>query len=603
MDFPNIEGIPVALDTETTGLKFWSDRIFSFSLSVVGADYYWDIREEPGALEWLRDNINKASVIYMYNAKFDIHMLREAGVDIDLSKCVCAMIRAALIDEHLMSYSLDYVGKECVQVGKDSDLMDELKRIYGSNHSKDFLMKKLSSAPRAIVEKYAKQDTNTTLKLALWQEDEIIKQDLQQVDRLERDLFPAVIDMELQGVRVDIEKAEEAVRSISVICDEGQARLNLEAGFEVNPNPSNSIKKLFDPKWDGDKWVLNDGTIAESTDAGNPSIDASCLRRMRHPLAAEILKIRKLLKARDTFLNGHILGYHDHGVIHCNINQTKGDNDAGTGTGRLSINSPALQQISARDKEIAAIVRAIFIPDFHDTWLSIDWAQVDFRVAAHYIQDPNVMENYAKNPDTDFHQLAADLTGLPRSPRFAGDANAKQINLAMAFNMGAGKLAAEMGLPFTIEVNNGRSFYKPGKEAAAVFEKYHSAIPSFKTFSASASSVAASRGYVWSLARRKIRFPDPNFAYKASGLLYQSGAADMQKIKIIECHKLAKEHGARLMLSVHDELNFSAPDDPDIIASLNDAYCDFHSDAAKLKLRVPIRSSVGVGPNWWEASK
>jgi DNA polymerase I-like protein with 3'-5' exonuclease and polymerase domains len=102
---------------------------------------------------------------------------------------------------------------------------------------------------------------------------------------------------------------------------------------------------------------------------------------------------------------------------------------------------------------------------------------------------------------------------------------------------------------------------------------------------------------------RHIRFPGGQFTHKASGLLYQSGAAEMQKIKIIECHKTAKEVGARLMLSVHDELNFSVHDNPEAAERLNETYCDFKSPEAVLRLRVPIRSSVGVGPNWWEASK
>jgi DNA polymerase I-like protein with 3'-5' exonuclease and polymerase domains len=603
-DYPNIAGATVALDSETTGLRWWKDEIFSFSLSVGDKDYYWDVRDEPQSLDWLANNIGSAAKIYMHNAKFDRHFFRETGVDLPSEKCVCTMVRACLINEHLPTYDLDFVGKKYLGVGKDGDMIEDMKVIFGSRLSRDALMKRLHEAPRRIVEKYAKQDTRTTLLLGLWQENEIELQGLHIVDKLERDLMPVFIDMERRGVRVNVEDAEKAVTEIDELCAKGQYRLNKEAGFEVNPNPSSSIHKLFAPKWEGDKWVLVDGTIAESTDAGKPSIDAACLRRMKHPLAAEILKLRKMMKARDTFLKGHILGHHDNGIIHCNINQTKGDNDAGTGTGRLSINSPALQQISARDKEIAAIVRAVFIPDVHCSWVSIDWAQVDFRVAAHYIKDPGVMESYSKNPETDFHQLAADLTGLPRSPRFAGDANAKQINLGMAFNMGAGKLAAEMGLPYTVEKVRGKEFYKPGPEALAVFERYHQAIPRFREFAAEATAVAKSRGYVKSLLGRHMRFPDTNFAYKASGLLYQSGAAEMQKIKILECHKLADELGSRLMLSVHDELNFSVPVGDDLsIKKINEAYCDFSSDAARIKLRIPIKSSVGVGENWWEASK
>lgn len=605
MDFPRIEGAVISLDTETTGLRWWLDDVFGVSLSVGDNDYYWDARDTPRIMDWLADSLPLTKTIYMHNAKFDIHMLRESGVDVPLDKVICTVVRAALIDEHLPSYGLDYVGKKYVGVGKDGDLLEDLRRIHGSNKSKDYLMSRLSTAPPHMVAKYAKQDTRTTLLLGIWQEEEIVRQKLERVDALERELLPALIDMELGGVRVDVGRAEQAVEDIDALCGSGQSELNREAGFDVNPNPSGSIHRLFKPERDASgKWVLCDGTIADTTDAGKPSIDADCLRRMKHPLAAKILRLRKLMKARDTFLKGHILGHHHNGLVHCNINQTKSDNDAGTGTGRLSINAPALQQISARDKEMAEIVRAVFVADRGADWISIDWAQVDFRVAAHYVQDKNILAKYAENPSADFHQMTADLTGLPRSPRFAGDPNAKQINLGMAFNMGAGKLASEMGLPYTVESFNGREYLKPGAEAEAVFNKYHSAIPGLREFAQKASSVASSRGYVISLAGRHIRFPRGQFTYKASGLLYQSGAADMQKIKIIECHKLAKELDSRLMLSVHDELNFSAPKGDNRVAlALNSAYCDFASSNARLRLRVPIMSSVGIGCNWWEASK
>lgn len=602
MDFPRIDGAVIALDSETTGLKWWSDDIFGFSVSVGDQDYYWDVRDQPQSLDWLADSIKSVKRAYLHNAKFDIHFFREAGVDLPIGECVCTLTRAALIDEHLPAYGLDFVGRKYVGVGKDGSVIDELRRIFGEKLSKDKLMAMLHKAPASIVAKYAKQDTRTTLLLGLWQEDEVVRQSLGNVDALERELLPVLVDMELGGVRIDVEAAEAAVIDIDKFCTASQYRLNREAGFEVNPNPSGSIHKLFQPKLVDDKWVLIDGTIAGKTDAGRASIDADCLRRMKHPLAAEILKLRKMMKARDTFLKGHVLGHHHKGVVHCNINQTKSDNDLGTGTGRLSINAPALQQISARDKDVAAVIRSVFIPDHGCDWVSIDWAQIDFRVAAHYVRDPNIMQKYADDPASDFHQMTADITGLPRSPRFAGDPNAKQINLGLAFGMGSGKLAAEMGLPYTTDVYRGREFLKPGPEAEAVFEKYHGAMPGIREFMTKASSVAKSRGYVISLMGRHLRFPGGQFTHKAAGLLYQSGAADMQKIKMIECHKVAKENGSRLMLSVHDELNFSSERGADI-GVIDRAYCDFSSDGARLKIRTPVKSTVGVGPNWWEASK
>ena len=623
--FPELGRFPhAAIDLETTGLAFWKDRIFGVAVSLPGdRDYYWDVRDTPRVMDWLRDEMSNLPVFINHNAKFDVNFLIAAGVPMP-RRVECTMVRAALLDEHLLKYDLDYLGKKYLGVGKDEDIYEELARIFGGRPTRAAQIGRLPQAPVELVARYAKQDTRVALQLWEWQEAEIERQGLRQVVELETELLPVLIEMEQGGVRVDVPAAERAVHEITRIVEQDQRELNAAAGFEVNPNPSGSIHRLFEPKRNElGQWVLIDGTIAESTDAGKASINADCLRRMRHPLAAKILKVRKLMKARDTFILGHVLGHHHNGVVHANFNQTKNDADAGTGTGRLSVTAPALQQISARDKEIAAIVRALFVPDEGCDWVSIDWAQVDFRVAAHYVKDPAIMKAYADDPDADFHQLTADLTGLPRSPRFAGDPNSKQINLGLAFGMGSGKLAAEMGLPYTTDVwysgrgcaacadhtckdpAHVRHVMRPGPEAEAVFEKYHGAMPGIRSFMEQASSVAKTRKYVRSLYGRHLRFPGGNFSHKAAGLLYQSGAADMQKIKIIECHRLAKETGlARLMLSVHDELNFStATGQPDVVRRLNEAYCDFNSDTARLRLRVPIRSSVGIGPNWWEASK
>lgn len=612
MAFPRIAEYPyIAYDTETTGLYWWKDGIFGVSISTPdGHDWYWDIRKEPNALDFLRAELPKCQLVICHNAKFDWHMSRELGIHFPEERVDDTMIRAALIDEHLLTYDLDSLGKKYVGIGKDTDIYEELAGIFGGKATKNAQIGNLPRAPSTLVGRYAKQDTRTTISLWEWQRGEIERQGLQNVCELERQLLPVIVEMERGGVRVDIEQAEKAAKDIDRQANTAQYQLNSLAGFEVNPNPSNSIKELFKPTKNADgQWELIDGTIAPTTPAGGVSIDASVLRSMKHPAAEMILKLRKLIKTRDTFLKGHILGHHHDGIIHANYNQTKSDNDLGTGTGRLSVNDPALQQIHKRDAEIASVVRALFLPDSSDhLWVCNDWAQMDFRVFAHYVNDRRILDMYSKNPDTDFHQLAADLTGLPRSPRFAGDANAKQINLGLVFGMGQGKLAAEMGLPFSIQKDDrtGKTWTKPGPEAMEVFEKYHGAIPGVQDLLKNASSIAKSRGFVKTVMGRHIRFPRGQFTHKAGGLIFQGSAADALKVKLIEVHKYLKStnSGSRLLLNVHDEFDTSIPEDcPEIRAGVSSIVTKFDGIDTPIKFRVPVRTDQGVGANWWIASK
>ncbi len=605
--FPRLRDYPhIFLDTETTELQWWVGKVFGVSVSAPdGQDWYWDIRTDPGSLEYLQEELPACRMIAAHNMKFDFHMCREVGIHLPKRRISCSMIRAALIDEHLFSYDLDSLGKKYVGVGKMGDIWAELAAIFGGKPTASAQAPNLKRAPKSIVSKYAKQDSRTGLLLWEWQEGEIQRQELSRVEALEMRLLPAVIEMEHGGVRVDVEAAQRAVESLTSKISTLRYQLDNLAGFAVNPNPSNSIKQLFKPELGPDgEWVCADGTKLNKTEAGAPSLDADALRRMKHPAATMILQCRKLIKTKDTFLSGHVLGHHHNGVVHANINQTKSDNDLGTGTGRFSINDPALQQIHKRDQDIASIVRAVFLPEQGCWWYCNDWAQMDFRMFAHYAKNPVILKMYADDPESDFHKLAASLTGLPRSPRFAGDANAKQVNLGLVFGMGQGKLAAEMGLPYTIEKTaKGKEYLKPGPEAVAVFDKYHAAIPGVKSMLENATSVAKSRGFVRTVMGRRIRFPGGMATHKAGGLIFQGSAADALKLKICEVHEYleAENNGSRLMLNVHDEFDTSIPEGAEhVAAEISRIVTTFDGE---IKFRVPICTDQGRGVNWWEASK
>lgn len=606
--FPDIDRWEyVVLDSETDGLRWWKNKVFG--VSVVAPDdtgYYYDLRVDSGARAWLRDQVPKCKKVICHGTKFDTHMLREAGIIIPEDRIFCTMIAAALLNEHELEYSLEHLTKKYTSVRKRTSIYEELAKLFGGKPTAHAQAPNFPRAPVQLMRDYAIDDGIGANHLYKYQTKELQKHDLTKVMDLEMELLPVIVRIEQGGVRIDVERAELASKTIEKQVKVQHKALNKEAGFEVNPNPSNSIKDLFKPrKNDLGKWELIDGTLCQETDAGAASIDADCLRRMKHPAAPMILRLRKLIKTKGTFIDGHILGHHDNGYIHCTINQTKSDNDLGTGTGRFSINDPALQQIHKRDVDIAAVVRSIFLPDEGQDWLSVDWGQFEQRWFAHYVKDRTVIQRYRDDPNTDFYQVMSDLTGIPRSAQYSGGPSSKVLTLASIFGMGAGKLAQQMGLPFETRVGReGKVWLEAGQQAKDTLEQFYNNVPGIRGFLDNASAVAKTRGYVRTGMGRRIRFPNGFYTHKAGGLILQGTAADSMKLKLVAVDKLIRSTGARLMLTVHDEINLSIPPNSgQLTERISECYNDFSSESAPLKCRVPIISSTGVSGNWWDSCK
>ena len=608
--FPRIQDYPyLAYDTETTGLDvLGADKVFGFSLSLPGGgDFYFDIRTNPRAVEWINDEFDRfPGTIVCHNLSFDYKASTNTGIKIPLSKCVDTVVLACLINEHEISYSLDNLSKRYLSIGNQKqgdELYKEMAKIFGGRATKNVQMRNISSAPEHLVAEYAKADTRATLNLYEWQQKEIERQGLQSIVEFEQKLTPVLIANEMAGIRVDVAAAETSVVALTGEIHTLQKQLDGVAGFHCNPQPSKDMQRLFEPVYRNGRWWANDGTPLEMTNSGKPSIGADALRTMKHPAASIILQLRSLIKTRDTFLVGHVLESANNGRIYPNINQTKGD-DGGTGTGRLSYTAPAMQQIPDRRKDIAAIIKPVFLPEEGHVWVDADMASFEVRIFAHLVGTPDIVNAYADNPETDFHQFVADLTGLPRNASYNGEPNAKQLNLSMIFNQGNGTTAETMDMPWSWE-----SFYpkgsseevvykKAGDEAMAVINTYHAHMPGVKRLADGCKKTAESRGYIFTRRGRHLRFPRGYKSYKASGLLIQATAADENKQNWLIIDEALRDTGGRMVLNTHDSYSMSLPED------------DAERLARKVKemverdrgLRVPLILEVNrPGINWWDS--
>jgi DNA polymerase I-like protein with 3'-5' exonuclease and polymerase domains len=606
--FPNLLKYDrIALDTETTGVVQGRDKAFGVSITTPDLqDFYWDIRAQPQVVDWLNDQMAKfKGTVIGHNINFDYRMCKAAGIHLPIDQLDDTVIRAAIIDEHLMSYSLDDLAKKYLGESKDDTIYEKMAAIFGGRATRKVQMQRISEAPIDIVAPYAKRDTNLTMRLWQWQQREIEEQDLHEIHAFERSLLPTFIRATERGIRVDVNYAEQAMENLTPIIKEKQAKLDKIAGFSVNVNSSPQIRKIFEPKEEkiGGQvmWIASDGTVLNRTNSGNPSIDSEALREMKHPAASLILEIRSLLKTRDTFLGKHVIGHEVNGRVFPTINQTKGET-GGTGTGRLSYQDPAMQQIPSRNKEVAAIVKPCFLPEEGQVWVDGDMNSFEVRVFAHLINNPTINEEYKRKPDTDLHEFVGQLTGLPRNASYSGQANAKQLNLSMIFNSGNGAIAEKMGMDwkwesFTTRTGEEVVYKKAGDEAIEVIERYHRRVPGVRELAEKMKIRAQNWNFIRNYKGRKLRFPRGYKAYKASGILIQSTSAELNKEnwKLIED---ALGDDGYLLLNTHDSYSMSMPEDwAPIWKRVKEA-------VETPRLRVPLLLDLnGVGSDWWQAVK
>ena len=616
--FPELHRYPYfAYDTETTGLEWEKEsRVFGFGISLPdGKDFYYDIREQPSAKAWLQNETkNYKGAIVAHNASYDYHVSRSSGIQLPLHCFDDTAIRACLINEHFFNYQLETVASNCIGAGK-VDIVPKLKELFGGLGTKNVQFRNLPNAPVALVGEYCMGDSRLTLDLWEWQEREIKRQGLEKIVAFERQLMPLFIANEERGIRVNTARAEQASETVTVDINRMQGELDSLVNFECNVNSRNDIPRIFAPKYAAKEkmWYSKDGIELNTTPKGKPSFNAEALLRMIEAGSKEaslVVELRKMLKLRDTFLHGHVLGrVTNQGRIHPRIHQTKGE-DGGTGTGRLSYSDPALQQIPSRDKRIGEAVRAIFEPEEGHSWVESDMASFEVRGFFHLAKSQPVIDEFQANPEFDMHAHVASETGLPRNRKPEGGPYAKQLNLAMMYVQGNGTTAMQMDLPWDWESflpkgkpdrpENYITYRKAGPEAMAIIDRYHARIPGIKQFQKSCRDRARSRGHLFTCRGRHLRFPHGKGSHAAAAILSQATAAEWNKDNWLLIHEALRGTEGVLLLNTHDSYGLSLPigQEEKLAKRVKAAIEDMD------RSRIPLLLEVNKpGATWWDSYK
>jgi len=626
---PILDGITdIQLDFETTGLKWWAGSL------PVGVAYYlsdgrhgylpWGHRDgrnlsEETVKRWFHEQV-KFKHITNANIKFEVHMAREWGVDLEELGNTLGDVQyyAALLDDHRKKFSQEVLCEEFLQPDERKvEVVDGVK-LDGA---------RMAEYPSGMVAVRAIADVRQVKKLrdVMWPMLE--EQGLMRVRKLEDDCIYATAEMERNAACINrtllvdwVERSEQELLRILW-------NIERETKVHFTPTKSKSWLELFQVL----KIPITEFTEAtrKLTDEDRQaSFTDAVIKTIEHPIIKMARRAAKLESLRSKYIGKYVKTVGPDNLLRFALHQLRSD-EGGTISGRYSssaikVNGETIganiQQVMTTDKQRVTwgfeeddashdeeiyVIRKLFVAA-SGLVLAADAKQIEYRLFADYTRSPKLLKAYADDPDTSFHKFMWAL--LKAHKPDLTYKQQKNLNFMRAYGGGLAKLAQMMGHITESEYETLKS--QPRKrlkqdprltETFVIDELYRREMPEVQPLLDKATSAANERGYVMDLVGRRMRFPLNELGvrertYKALNGVIQGGAASVLKQKTIELHRARKRLGYLPRMSVHDEL---VGDIPDVEAA---------REVEKLlntqsfpELKIPILWEVSTGPDWASA--
>jgi DNA polymerase-1 len=506
------------------------------------------------------------------NAKFDLLVLRGAGVDLrglDFD----TMVASYVLDPGRRSHGLDLLALEFLsrKITTFAELCGRGKELIPYDQ-----------VPVECARDYSCEDADFT-----WQLRAIFEPQMEtlQLVRLFRDvempLAGVLAEMEWNGVAIDVEWFRTLKERFERERRRVEQEIYAEAGQEFNINSNPKLREIL-----FDTLGL---PVLKKTSTG-PSTDASVLQQLAdegHALPVLLMEYRELSKLESTYIDALPAYVNPRtGRLHTSFSQTV------AATGRLSSSDPNLQNIPIR-RELGRDIRRGFVPRRGWLLVAADYSQIELRLLAHLSNDPAFVQAFQTGGDI-HRQTAALIFDVPvDSVTSEMRARAKTINFATIYGQGPHALSRQLKIAHA--------------EARAFIDRYFERFHRVRAYLDSMVEFAREHGYVQTIFGRRRYIPelrDRNFNIRAFGERtaanspIQGSAADLIKIAMIRIDAAlrAREMSSRMLLQVHDELVFEVPgpERNELMALVK------HEMENAARLSVPLVVDLGEGSNWVE---
>ena len=569
----------VAFDTETTSVDAMQAQLVGMSFAVEGGTaWYVAVSRETEATQRMVDtfrpffehpSIEKVG----QNLKYDLLVLSHYGVE----------VAGPLFDTMLAHYVVQPEQRHNMDLLAEKYLHYRtipIEALIGSGRTQRNMA---DLEPKEIVD-YACEDADVTLRLYPILKEEMEKYEVTSVfTHIEMPLLPVLARMERNGVRLDTAALEETGRNFTERMQQLETDIYELAGHKFTiTSPKQVGAVLFDE--------LQISAKVKKTKTGQYSTSEEVLESLRdkHPIVEKILQHRALKKLLSTYVEALPKLIHPQtGHIHTSFNQ------AVTATGRLSSSNPNLQNIPVRGEDGREIRRA-FVPEEGEVFFSADYSQIELRIMAHLSEDEHMVADF--NSGLDIH--AATAARIFHKPVEEVDRDerrkAKTANFGIIYGISAFGLSERMG------VSRG--------EAKELIENYFSTYPKVREYMNESIERAKQTGYITTQFGRRRYLADINagnatvrgYAERnAVNAPIQGTAADIIKLAMVAIDRRLREEKlqTRMILQVHDELNFSVP--PTELEQVRHLVVEEMERA--FQMRVPLVAECGEGTNWLEA--
>ncbi|GLB58467.1 DNA polymerase I [Cytobacillus sp. NCCP-133] len=399
---------------------------------------------------------------------------------------------------------------------------------------------------------------------------------------LEMPLSLILADMESTGIKVNLERLKTMGQELLSKLDEIEKRIHELAGEAFNINSPKQLGVVLFEK-------LGLPVIKKTKTGYSTSADVLEKLESEHEIIRDILHYRQLGKLQSTYIEGLLkVVNNETGKVHTRFNQ------ALTQTGRLSSTDPNLQNIPIRLEE-GRKIRQAFVPS-EKGWVmfAADYSQIELRVLAHIADDEKLIEAF--NEDMDIHTKTAMEVFHVRADEVTSNMrrHAKAVNFGIVYGISDYGLSQSLGIT--------------RKEAGKFIDRYLESYQGVKQYMDEIILEAKQKGYVSTLLHRRRYLPEitsrnfnlRSFAERtAMNTPIQGSAADIIKKAMIDMADRLREEGvkARLLLQVHDELIFEAPEEE--VETLKKIVPDVMENTVELK--VPLKVDYSYGPTWFDA--